>query len=164
MCVVHLSRSLIVMSGVGTLMIVEVKELLEWCSCLWDSIVGLEVDFLILYGSPESLDKDIVEVASSPIHTNVYLSFLKFLGELIARKLASLVSVEDARMLVVCECMIECLCAEICFQSNGEFPGENVSTVPINDSCEIDPSSVQSYVGDICSPDMVWSRNLNSSE
>lgn len=136
--------------------VVERDELAEAGLDVGDRVVGLEIHLLILDGSPEAFDKDVVPPAAFAIHADLDAMFLEGAGEFDAGELAALVGVEDFRLAVTQDGLLQGFDAEVGGQRiREEPPGKNPSAVPINDSHQIHKAPAHRDVGNIRGPHLI---------
>ena len=121
---------------------------------LGHAFVVLQIDFLILDASPESLHEDVIPASPWSIPTDADVFLFESVGEILACKLRALIAVEDIR-LGVPERSLHGRDAEEAVQSVGEFPGEHVAAEPVHYGHEIDKAVLQSDVGDVAAPHLV---------
>ena len=70
---------------------------------LGHALVGFEVDLLILEAAPEPFDEDVIGKAAAAVRTDGDPMGAQRAGEVVARKLVALVSVENlGRSLTQC--------------------------------------------------------------
>ena len=80
-----------------SLVVVEVKVLMEPVMELLTGLVQVDVYVLILDRPPQALDKDIVETSSSPVHADSDVVLAKKLGKGFTGELRALVGIEYLR-------------------------------------------------------------------
>ena len=91
-------RGPVVQSTVWPLVVVEVKVALESGVERLPVGIVLEVHILVLHRPPQPLDEHVVERPAAAVHADAYCGLEQRTRELLARKLAALVGVEDLRM------------------------------------------------------------------
>ena len=89
-----------------------------------DRVVGLQIDLLVLDAPPQSLDEDVVAPAALAVHADRDLVVLEHLREVQAGELAALIGVEDFRLAVAGDGLLNRIDAEIGGQRIGQPPGE----------------------------------------
>src|SRR5271169_793033 len=91
-------------------------------SCLTACLKCIEIDAIILQGSPQSFNHDIVYPAASAVHGDLHVSVRECLGKRNTCKLAALISVEYCRLAVFGKGLLEGCDAEVCIKSIAEPP------------------------------------------
>ena len=91
-------RRLIAKRLVKTLPVVERKILVQTRPAVHQTDVVVEVDLLILDGSQQASDEDIIEDPSTAIHADPYPRGEGPIGKRLAGELAALIAVEDGRL------------------------------------------------------------------
>lgn len=74
-----------------TLVIVKLKIVRQTSECFSDHLVILEIDFLILYRSPQTFDDDVINGSAASIHAYPYPIPIENANENITGKLTALV-------------------------------------------------------------------------
>ena len=64
--------------------------------------IVLQIDIFILDAAPQTLDENIVQGASTPVHTYANTMFLQHFGKLGAGKLRPLIGIENMRQSFFC--------------------------------------------------------------
>lgn len=118
------------------------------------ALIVLEIDFLILDASPESLHEDVVPAPSPSVPTDSDAFLFESVGEIFTGELRSLIAVEDIR-LGVPERSLHSRDAEEAVQRVGEFPREHVPAEPVHYGHKIDKAVLQPDVGDVGAPHLV---------
>jgi hypothetical protein len=113
--IVQLSRSYVSEGLVESLSIVKNKVSADPLPRIPYGLVVVDIDVLILQRAPESLDEDIVEGPSPPVHADGNGFIDEQFGEVVARKLRSLVGVEDLRFPEH-QCLLKGVDAEVDLQ------------------------------------------------
>ena len=80
-----------------SLPVVEEEILCQAIPCLGDRLVVVQIDFLVLNGSPQPLDKDIVEYSTPAIHADADAVLFQAASKLQAGKLPALIRIENSR-------------------------------------------------------------------
>ncbi len=84
----------------GSLSVVERKVRAEPASQLTAGLVSFEVNVFVFDAPPETLDKDVVDPAALAVHADLDPRGFQFVDPVVARKLRSLIRVEDLRCTV----------------------------------------------------------------
>lgn len=118
------------------------------------AFVVLQIHFLILDASPESLHEDVIPASPSSIPTDADVFLFESVGEIFTGELRALIAVEDVG-LGAPECSLQGCDAEEAVQGVGEFPGEHVAAEPVHYGHQIDKAVLQPDVGDVGTPHLV---------
>lgn len=102
-----------------------------------DRLAGFEIHLIVLDGSPEALDKDVVMPTALAVHADTNAIRLELSGKFAAGELAALVSIEDFRRAATRDRFLQGLDAEIGGQRVRQAPSQNPATVPIDDGGQI---------------------------
>ena len=122
----------------GTPVIVALKPLFQPGTQFDDGGVFKEVDVLIFYAAPESLDEDVVHPAAFAVHANFDPQILQTTGLLCRGELATLIRIEDLGNLAgVGQSFVESLQAQACFHGVGDGPAKHFLRIPIHHGAEI---------------------------
>src|SRR5680860_1170214 len=97
----------------------------------WNIDISVQIDFLVFDRSPQPFNKDIVPPRSLAVHTDGDLGILQNLREGLAGKLRSLIGVEDVRLTVTGKRLFNRFNAKVCFQCDGEPPGQDTPAEPV---------------------------------
>lgn len=108
---------------------------------------------LILEGPPQPFDKDVVQSPAATIHTHPHSGSLDPVGEGVGRELDALVSVENLR-LALSQGLLQGNQAEVTIQSVGQLPGQDITTIPIDDRGQVHKTALHRNVGDVAAPDL----------
>ena len=110
-------------------------------SGLFDIVPFRQISFVIFEGTEPSLDHDIVGPAAFAIHALTDVVFLKKIFVFMAGKLATLIRVKNYRL-----CYFKGFFAGVnagsCIKRVVQFPSDDASAVPIDDSGQIQESSL----------------------
>jgi len=110
---------------------------------------------VVLDGPPEPFNEDVVLASAAAVHADSDPLVLENLGEAVAGKLCSLIRVEDFRLAVAFQSLLEGLVAEVGVQGVGEPPGEDFAAVPVHDRYQVHKAAGHRNVGDIGRPHLV---------
>src|SRR4029077_5050878 len=100
------------------LAVVEVQIPTERSACLANSVIGMQIDLLVLDRSPQPLDKDIITPRAATIHADRDRVLQQQAGERGAGELAALVGIEDLRSAVLGQRLLDRLKAELDLQGD----------------------------------------------
>jgi hypothetical protein len=64
----------------------------------WRGVKSIQIDAIIFNITPKSLNENIVQRSTFPVHTNLYLVDFQYVSEVNRRKLTSLVTIENIRL------------------------------------------------------------------
>ncbi len=96
-----------------------------------DSLIGVQIDFLVFDALPESFHEHVVPPTPFPVHADLDAVMRQEPRELLAGKLASLVGIEDLRCARVGQGVPNGLQAEIGRERVGEPPRQHPATGPV---------------------------------
>ncbi len=125
---------------------------------------GVEVDALVLQGFPEPLDDNVVSPLPPAVHGDPDTGLLQSLGELHAGELGPLVGVEDVRLGVTRQGLLQGRDAEIGIEGVRQPPTEHPAAEPVHDGHEVEEAPPHRDVGDVGAPDLVRPRYLHPLE
>ena len=80
------------------LAIIEAEIPTQMADGLWHAPVIVEIDFLVLDGSPQALDEDVIQRPPTPVHADLNPTRPEPLGKSCARELGALIGVENFRL------------------------------------------------------------------
>src|SRR5262245_31286233 len=92
--------------------VVEVQIASDQSAGLADAVVGAQIHLLVLDAAPQPLDEHIVAPGAPAVHADGDPVFDQHASECRAGELAALVRVEDLRLAVMCQSMLQRLDAE----------------------------------------------------
>jgi len=117
--------------------------------------VVLEVDVLVFDATPETLDEDVVQRPTAPVHADGDPFAQEHLGEGGAGELRTLVGLEDVGPAIAAQGVFQAVDAELRLQGVGQPPGQHATRVPVDDGDQVDKPMRQADVGDISAPYLV---------
>src|SRR5450759_805045 len=126
-CEMDLGRCAISQALMGTLLVIEPKVLAKSGVQLWHRLVISQVDVFILDGPPKSFDKDVVQGATPPIHTDPHARHFERVGKRMRRELHALIRVKDG-WLALTQSVLQGVQTELSIQGVRELPGQHVAT------------------------------------
>ena len=138
----------------GSFGIVEGEIFTQSLGDLGHALVVLEIDFLILDTSPESLHEDVIPAPPSSIPTDADVFLFESVGEILTCELTALIAVEDVG-LGAPECSLQGCNAEKAVQCVGEFPRKHIAAEPVHYGHEINKAVLHPDVGDVGAPHLV---------
>src|SRR5262245_29838483 len=95
--------------------------------CLADAVIGVQIDFLVLDGSPEALDEDVVSPCALAVHADRDAVVDQHAGEFGTGELAALIGIEDLRAAVFCNGLLDSIDAERSLHRVRQPPGQGAS-------------------------------------
>src|ERR1700712_3048815 len=129
-----------------------------------DSVVGPQVDLLVFDRPPQALDEDVVAPRASAVHADGNPHLPQHAGEGVARKLRTLVGVEDLRLAVPGERFLPNLAAEVSLHGDRQPPGQDPAAEPVDDGGEVDEAAGHRNVGDVHGPDLIGPINRQAAQ
>src|SRR5450631_4165623 len=92
--------------------IVEVEVTADRCAGLADTVVGPQIHLLVFDAAPQPLDEDVVTPGAFAVHADGDLVFDQHASECSAGELAALIRIEDLRLAVTSQSILQGLDAE----------------------------------------------------
>src|SRR5206468_6889157 len=92
--------------------VIKVEVTADRCAGITDAVVGSQIHLLVFDAAPQPLDKDVVAPSALAIHADGDPVLDQRAGECSAGELTALVGVEDVRLAVASESILQCLDAE----------------------------------------------------
>jgi len=133
-------------------------------SRLADGFVGSQIDLLVFDAFPEPLDEHVVAPGSFAIHADGDAIVGENAGEGRAGELRALVGVEDVRLAVTGQSILQGLDAEGRLHRDRQPPRQDTTCRPVQHHGEIDEALRHWNVGDVHRPDLVRPRDLDAAQ
>src|SRR5674476_1549881 len=92
--------------------VVEVQVAADRSAGLANAVVGLEINLLVFNAAPQPLDKDIVPPSSFAVHADCNAVVGEHASEGRARELRTLIGIEDVRLAMMSQGILQRLDAE----------------------------------------------------
>jgi len=124
----------------------------------------VQVDIIILDGFPEPLDPDIVRCPAFAVHGDLYSLSFQVLGPQRAGVLSPLIGVYDLGFAIAGYSFFQYIFTPLCTQRVANAPADDLSTIYIDNGCQIHKPSSHRDVGDIRAPHLVGPGNIHSAE
>ncbi len=144
--------------------VVLVYELAQGVFSFDHSPVVLEVDLVVLESPPKALRNDIVQSPTFAVHAKRCPRVQENLGEVRASEGGTLVGIEDFRRPVDPKSLFHGLDAKEPVTGIGQPPAQNGTSTPVQDRHQVGPPPAQPDVGDIGTPDLVWTVDDKPSQ
>src|SRR5665647_1727142 len=148
----------------GTSAVIKVQISADRCPRHADIVVGMQINLFILDRLPDSLDEDVVAPRALAIHADRDLVGAQHAGECFAGELTALIGVENFRLVMFRQRLLQRLDAEVGLHRDRHAMAEHPPTEPVDDSHEIDKPSCHGDVGNVRRPDLVWTLDLQSAQ
>src|SRR5271166_4283074 len=156
---IHLIRGPSVKARMRPLAVVEPPIPTDRAARLGDTVVGAQVDLLILDRTPQPFDEHIVAPGPAPIHADPDRVLRQQSGERRTGELAPLVGVEDLRSTITGQRLVDRVEAEIDPWSasrpkrDRHPPGQHPSAEPVHHRSQVHEAMGHRYISDIHRPD-----------
>ena len=99
--------------------VVEINIVLHPAAQLWQTHVLPDFDVFVLQRPPETLHFGVVQAATTPIHADLNIMGSQLICELLAGKLTALIRIEDLRLPMALNCILQGLYATNLGQPQG---------------------------------------------
>jgi hypothetical protein len=116
----------------------------------------VQINALVLERAPPPLDEDVVKEPALAVHRDANAHPSQPVGPREGCELAALVGVHDLRAAELVNRLIQCLDTEVSFQRIGDTLGQHLAGKPVDDCDQIEEPAAHLQIGDVPSPDMVW--------
>jgi len=126
--------------------------------------IALQIHVLMLDAAPEPLDEDVVERAPPSIHADGDTLAFQHAGEGFAGKLRALIAVEDFRLAVAVQGLLQAIDAESRLHAVADPPAEHPARVPVDDRHQVGETMRQPDVGYVRTPDLIGSDHRNTAQ
>ena len=124
----------------------------------------VEINRLEFQRPPQPLDEDVVHAATATIHGDAHAGVLEDGGEAEAGELAALVRVEDFRVAVVGQRLVQGANTEPGVHSVRQPSRRDMARGPVHDGDQVPEATLNRDVGDIGAADLIGPVNLNPLE
>lgn len=128
------------------------------------SVVGVQVDLFVLHAAPQPLDEHGVPPAAATAHADGDALALEPLGEHHAGELQTLVGVENLRLAVTRDRLVEHAHAEVRFHRHRHVPGQDLAAMPVNDRGQIHEAARHRDVVQVHRPDLVRALDRQAAQ
>lgn len=116
----------------------------------------MQIDAFIFQRPPQPLDEDVVEQPTLPIHRDPHARPAQSIPPSEGRELRSLIGIHDFGRAELVDGLIQGLDAEVRLQRVRDPPGQNLASVPVLDRHKVKEPAPHGQVGDVRTPDLIW--------
>jgi len=148
----------------GTPAIIKVQIAADRSAGLANAVVGLEINLLVFNAAPKPLDEHVVPPGALSVHADGDPVFDHNASECRAGELAALIRVEDIRLAVMSQGILQRLDAERRFHGDRQPPRQNPAAEPIKHDSQIDEAACHRDVRDVHRPYLVRPRDLHPTQ
>lgn len=134
--------------------VIEVKIGSQASVRLFGRLIVVQVDFLILYGTPQPFREDVVQGTAFAVHTDLHLGSQEALGVLWTGEMTALVTIPNDRF-VVRQGLIYRHQDKVDVQRIIQLPTDHVAREPIEHSDKVEPALLEAHVCDVNAPNVI---------
>ncbi len=127
-------------------------------------VVGAQIDLLIFDAAPQPLDEHVVAPGAPAVHADGDAVTGEHAGERRAGELRALVGVEDVRLAVASESILQRLDAECGFHRDRDAPRQHPTGRSVEDNSQVHEAPRHRDVDDVHRPDLVRARDLHAAQ
>ena len=149
---------------VGSLGVVKIEVLGQSSSQLRSGLVTMQVNILVLDAAPQPLDEHVVDPSTLSIHADLNSVGLQRIDPFPAGKLGSLVRVENFRLAVFFQRLLQRLDAEVRRHRVRHPPGEYLAATHIDDGHQILKPMGHRQIRQIGCPNVIGPFDLQARE
>ena len=124
-----------------------------YASITWGFVL-VEIDILVLYGTPQPFDKDVVESPSPVVHADLGSGVEEDVSEFRTCEVAALIAVHDFWNGYF-QGLVACIKNEVYLQRIVEFPAQNISGKPVDYRHQIEPVCPDRDICDVYRPHLI---------
>src|SRR6202035_552153 len=140
---------------VWTSAIIKVQVAADRSAGVADAFVGSQIHLLVFNAAPKPLDEHVVPPSALAVHADGDAVFDQHASECRAGELAALIRVEDLRLAVVSESVLERLDTERRLHRDRYAPRQHATAEPIEHDGQVDKAALHQDVGDVHRPHLV---------
>ena len=144
--------------------VVEVQVVAERGAGVADAVVGSQIHLLIFDAAPQPLDEHVVSPGAFAVHADCNAVAGEHAGEGRARELRALVGIEDVRLAVTSQRILQRFHAERCLHRDRQPPRQHAAAEPVEHHGQIDEAARHRDVGDVHRPHLVRSRDRHPTQ
>src|SRR2546430_895515 len=126
--------------------------------------LGSEIHLLVLDAAPQPLDENIVSPGALAVHADGDRVSDQYVSECRAGELTALIRVEDLRLAVARESVLQRLDAERRLHRDRDTPRQHATAEPIEHDGQVDETARHRDVGDVHRPYLVWPCDLDAAQ
>src|SRR5271155_1913303 len=141
-------------------LIVEVEISTDRCARLANALVGPQINLLVFDAAPQPLDEHVVSPSPFTVHADRNAIAGEHTGEGGPRELRTLIGIEDLRLTVPHQSVLQCLDTECRFHCDGYAPRQHAAACPVENDSEVDGPPRHGDVRDVHRPNLVRARDL----
>src|ERR1700730_2340793 len=153
-----------VKARVWTPAIIKVQVAADRSASLGYAFVGPQIHLLVFDAAPQALDKHVVPPSSFTVHADRNAVAGQHTGEGRASELRTLVGIEDVRLAVTSQSILQRLDAERRLHGDRYAPRQHATAEPVEHNGQIDKAACHRDVGDVHRPHLVRSDNLHPTQ
>ena len=120
--IVNLIRCAVVKRRMSALFVVKANPAAQAVAKLGTTAERMQVKVVMFDGPPQTLNEDVVLTSAAAVHADADALVLENLSKTVAGKLGALIRVEDFRLAIAAQGLLEGLNTEIRFQCIGNTP------------------------------------------
>src|SRR5206468_1482165 len=117
-----------------------------------DAVVGPQIDLLVFDAAPQAFDEYVVAPGALAVHADCDAVVGEHAGEGRAGELAALIGVEDVRLAVTSQRILQRLDAEYRLHRDRQPPRQHATAEPIEHDGQIHEATCHRDVGDVHRP------------
>src|SRR5205823_4720071 len=121
--------------------VIKVQVAADRRSSLADAVVGSKIDLLVFDAAPQPLDEDVVPPGALTVHADGDPVVGEHTGEGRSGELRALIGVEDLRLAVLGQRLLQRLDAERRLYLDRHAPRQHATTEPIENDSQIDEAT-----------------------
>ena len=131
--------------------------------CLCNTLIVMQVNFLLLHRAPEPFDNYIIQRSPTPIPADTDLFRFQGRDPVPTGKLLPLLGIEKLRAPLV-ERGPKRRQAKCHIQRHGKRPGHHIAAIPVQNSHEIDKPPRHPNISNVCTPYLIGPVNQKPFE
>src|SRR5882672_11902194 len=135
--------------------VVEVEVAADRSAGLADAVIGPQIHLLVFDAAPQPLDENVVPPSALAVHADRNAVVGEHTSECLAGELRALVGIEDVRLAMTSQGVLQRLDAERRLHRDRYAPRQYATAEPIEHDSQIDGAARHRDVGDVHRPHLV---------